>query len=1625
MSNNLSRLYSLRSFLLMLFLVSFPAFSKSFYLTVRRDFSPSEAPNIELIYNNNIPITLRVLKPKDMKSFISEQIDLRRSWKEPVSEYNSARYLLRGLNLTQVNPDWIRYSVRSSVRDPFKEKLGGADFFEAGTSLSTGPKKIIRTPKDFELITEFTINPNKDDNNEAFDVPGFEWYFGSESHFRSRLVALPPQNAGFYVLQAIQGSNEGQVLLVVNNLRALLEQTDGKALIRVTDREGKAEQGVSALLRGIDGKWIGSGDTDKNGFVELSTGKANEVIAVLQKGESTAVIDTEFLSANAEFPDVFIYSDRPMYKPGHTAKFKGILRKKESGLSAIFKSKGEVSTKVFTSDGSLVADAVSSKVTEFASYSGEAVLKTEASGVYRIESQVNGQDHGGEIRVKDYVKPLFFVTLSSPVDSLKPGQQFPLTIKSERYAGGVPMGLTARIEVFRSRFDGPEWIDDAGLGEAGNPVTYGFSGDAKSPIIPISVHVMENVSLGNSGSSTVTVNLPTDFPGDPGYDYKLQVRVRVVDSDGNDASGSKSFFEATKNILLQLRASGVYVESGQSAYADLRALTPAGNPFGKTSGSAEYYHLPYGGSRELLKKENISTDDKGKLRLNFPTEKSGLVIVKVNLNDQKGGQEVSETEILVADPKSTAPIKKVLDPVLLTRRDTYLVDETAKILLLLPEEWGIKGSDRGTIYTTVAGRKVYSTHAEIVKGQSYWINLKLREDLGSAAYVIVSYSDPVVGFKQKSIRLRILPADKNLKVTVTPVHDVLEPGKEQSIEIRVLDYKNSPVKSELSLSVVDRAVLDLQPEFRPQLMDFFYPTDRLNLMSFFSGDFQSYGYAETIARLFKPNHSYSALKPEEEPKKEEDTAYWNPTVLTDADGKARVSFRLPINQTIWKATAVAIDKKGRFGESTAEFKANSSLPITVAMPANIRQGENFHLRLQAENLSKSSTRKIDLKIEIPTGFTSEGELEQKEIAIKGGEKFGYRIPINVLSDSQIGPQSIVARVMVDGEELSFAQEISVIDGSARVPVREDIENGKPLNLELAKGESFSTLKVRTFEGLSGTVIPALKWMTAYPFGCAEQLVNTTLPNLAIASVLGLVEATALDSTESGVWVAIKSFFRKIYHWFLGIFSGPRLRLNAEQEKTLQTAIENARSGILKIQALQAKEGDRSGLFSWFSGAEADLRLQYYILMSFASVNDPKLLEGIDVAAAFRALSMHRYTFQTTQTPILDVYLKSQFIRMNLIEDSLGPADLRFAIEGAMNQSNPLLAAYALRALAAANEEAAVSVKDLRQKLVDYVKKSLEEALDRPTETDFIQRTVMPQWNGYIGRSGSFIAILARSLHESKSIPSVLRNRVRKKLATLFNGESFGSTFETGQILLNSVWLLKEEIKKRDLGSLPKLVVNGKAVKEGAVASLAGWELPIDRTFLSETKNEVQLDGSEEMIRAKVIGDRRSPMESARAVSGRHRLERSIYKLNETTQELSPLGPSTALQIGDLLYVEHDLSAGRGGNYFASSYYVLQSDLPGGTSFVEDDNRFSQLNVFRERSGWKKREEVKGRINYYFDFERGWMDALRQGRKVGYVVRLNYAGKFSAGLSRFEDFYDEDGFSQTASQSFTVRPPLAR
>ena len=92
-----------------------------------------------------------------------------------------------------------------------------------------------------------------------------------------------------------------------------------------------------------------------------------------------------------------------------------------------------------------------------------------------------------------------------------------------------------------------------------------------------------------------------------------------------------------------------------------------------------------------------------------------------------------------------------------------------------------------------------------------------------------------------------------------------------------------------------------------------------------------------------------------------EVAYWNPRVVTDADGKATVRVVIPDSSTTWKIIARGITKETLAGRGDAEIVSRHDFFVEVVMPATLVEGDKVTPRARVHCLTPYSG-KIDVEM---------------------------------------------------------------------------------------------------------------------------------------------------------------------------------------------------------------------------------------------------------------------------------------------------------------------------------------------------------------------------------------------------------------------------------------------------------------------------------------------------------------------------------------------------------------------------------------------------------------------------------------------------------------------------------------
>ncbi len=90
-----------------------------------------------------------------------------------------------------------------------------------------------------------------------------------------------------------------------------------------------------------------------------------------------------------------------------------------------------------------------------------------------------------------------------------------------------------------------------------------------------------------------------------------------------------------------------------------------------------------------------------------------------------------------------------------------------------------------------------------------------------------------------------------------------------------------------------------------------------------------------------------------------DVAYWQPNLLTDANGKAYCTVTLPDNITQWKSFTIGMGKAFQYGQTKQDIKAYKPMQSITYTPEFLRHGDSAYLKSNFKNLLED-TKKVNI-----------------------------------------------------------------------------------------------------------------------------------------------------------------------------------------------------------------------------------------------------------------------------------------------------------------------------------------------------------------------------------------------------------------------------------------------------------------------------------------------------------------------------------------------------------------------------------------------------------------------------------------------------------------------------------------
>ncbi|MGF6774716.1 uncharacterized protein YfaS (alpha-2-macroglobulin family) [Paraburkholderia sp. GAS199] len=879
---------------------------------------------------------------------------------------------------------------------------------------------------------------------------------------------LPP---GLYIVEAVIGNYRAHTLLFVSDTVAVVKAASSGMLVWTTRRDN-GKPVANTDISWTDGVGVlQSGSTGGDGALVLQH-VSPERSYVLGTDPQGGVFVSENFYYDSEIYNTKIYAvtDRPMYRPGDPVHVKFIGRTFQNATQSSAPAEADIKLDVLDPNGAPVA---TSKV-HFASDTGadtSFTLPADATaGGYTLRFDYNGDVYGSAFRVAEYVKPHFDLNLSMDKADYATGE--PLKGKIQlRYPDGKPVRNSTVSVTLRAQ---KVTIVDGELRYAG--------------LFPVKLEQQElkTDSDGNASLTLPAAKEPSRYAltlfAQDGAAYKVRVTREVLIARGATPyrlSTAKSFSQPKESVSFDLQALG--------------ALDPG------SRGPAKWEWTRLESQTHGEGALKLATQAAG-AKLSFPVQFDQPGSYMLSVKDDAGNLLAATSHWVAGDGLKAIPgsVEIVFD------RDRYRIGDTAEALITfpMPMDDALLTLERDN----VERRALLSAGGDWLQLQrvapSQWkARIKVNEDFAPNMTFSVLYVHAGEFVFQNA---GIVVAQPQIDLNVKSDKPVYGPGDTVTLNFDST-LNGKPEAANLTVSVVDEMVYVLQPEIAPNIVDFFYHPRRNNVRTSSSLSFITYDLARSPLKGApggpqRANYNERGVKVLERPRRDDqDTAAWQGSLKTDANGHATMSFRMPDSLARWRITVRAAAPDGMVGQRTAYVRSDKALYLKWSGPSHFRVNDQPAIDMIAFNQTDAD---MDAQWLVNGGGLS---LNQK-VTLKRGTNY-LRLPSGALKAGVID-----ATLRSGGKDVDRLQTTIQLDASGWLDLHQNTVAldgaNKPLNLP----QDAQDVNVRFLGSAATEFARVADDLIDYPYGCAEQTSSRLIPLALAHDVMG--RADNAGSTQS-------------------------------------------------------------------------------------------------------------------------------------------------------------------------------------------------------------------------------------------------------------------------------------------------------------------------------------------------------------------------------------------------------------------------------------------------------------------------------------------------------------------------------
>jgi uncharacterized protein YfaS (alpha-2-macroglobulin family) len=1130
-----------------------------FSLTTVRSYSRTEQARLWASYKGISALDFRVYRVSDPVKFFQQLDDPHQVGEAEKDEVESDyRRGFSTLETTRSVKSWIYAAVKEYVRDQLKRQH--RETFNKKFRQDSTPQRTPLNVADYARVP--LLNPSQLVSSWR------EKLSTVDSGYDARSISLGRREPGVYLVEGVSGDLRAYCVAIVTELAMVQKTTtDGEVLTYIVDRQtGAPREGAHVLLT-RQREILAKGLTDQGGIfktkverkkpeeqtsqqqveTEENDTRENSYLVMASDHDSFVIsdLDSFYFGAYGDGYDQslsgYIYTDRPVYRPEQKVYFKGILRRWANQRYELVEGS---SVKVTIDDyqGGKLSEqtlALSSRGT----FSGELDLPAEAPlGTYHISAQVgSGETTSHYFSVQEYKKPEYKVRVTGPKQFASVGERVRFTIDARYFFGSPVADADVKYYIHRSRYynywwgerdtddeeeDDSELMDDEGYG-GDESYYYGIGGDM--------VDEGEG-KLDDKGRMTVDFEVPLPDETDE-WDYTYRLEAQVTDASRREMQASASFTGTRGHAIAYAQPERYIYYQNDQARIKIRTADYLGHPVAarvtlkfiehrwekveKDNGYGSTY-TDYEARERELSSADIETGAQGMADYDYAVPLTGNIYIKTILHEE--GKEVANrggsfwatdrrgewSELFFRDYGESS-IKLIPD------KKSYRPGETAHVLAVLPDE-GVH------LLVTTELASVMTARQLDAPGRTLLIDVPIESIYEPNVYLCVAYvkNDELYMDDQ---RLSVPARDKYLKLEIIPNKKEYKPRDTASYTILARNADGSAAQgAEVSLGVVDEAIYSIMAENAGSIRQEFYGRRYKSVETSLSRTFLFMGYSGKEAINLASNRSSYQLADfknettltEPTVRREfKDTAFWQPDVVTGADGRATVKFKLPDNLTTWRATARAVTADTRVGSAVAKVVARKDVIMRLEMPRFLTEGDTVIISGVVHNFLKTQ-KTTRISLEVDGAQLLDPKTQTVTIPAMGQHRVDWRVAARAA-----GEMSLLAKALTDTESDAVEMTMEIVPhglkqtmGQATTITEDMSEQTITLDLPAHPDVEARKLRIEASPSIASTLFGALDYLTGYPYGCVEQTMSRFLPDVIVAQALREVQTASITKTNN-------------------------------------------------------------------------------------------------------------------------------------------------------------------------------------------------------------------------------------------------------------------------------------------------------------------------------------------------------------------------------------------------------------------------------------------------------------------------------------------------------------------------------